>query len=181
MNEIVKKNGISFGVLLGVISVISTVVIYVTNPENFVSIWVGLGIFFLNIILGIVAVSKTKKTLGGFITFKEAFTVYFITMAISSLIGITFMFILFNFIDPSIKDTIMDATIKMSVNMMQKAGLKTEDIRKSLDAMKESDNFSLLNQLKSFFVGLLIHTIIGLIVAAATKKENPNAFISSGE
>lgn len=181
MNEIVKKNGISFGVLLGVLSVVSTVIIYVTNPENFVSIWVGLSIFFINIILGIVAVSKTKKALGGFITFKEAFTTYFITMAISSLIGITFMFILFNFIDPSIKDTIMEATIKMSVNMMQSAGLKTEDIRKSIDAIKNTDNFSLLNQVKSFFVGLLVHTIIGLIVAAATKKENPNAFVSSAE
>lgn len=181
MNEIVKKNGINFGIILGVISVLTTTIIYATNPENFVSIWVGISIFLFNIAVGLFAVGKTKKAMGGYITFKEAFTVYFITMALSALIGIAFMFILFNFIDPSIKETIMDSTIKMSVNMMQSAGLKSEDIRKSVEAIKAADNFSLINQVKSYFIGLLVNTIIGLIVAAAMKKNNPNIFIPTEE
>ncbi|ALM48403.1 hypothetical protein AMR72_05520 [Flavobacterium psychrophilum] len=181
MNEIVKKNGLNFGVILGIVSILITVIIYVTDPTKFVSIWVGLGIILMNLIFGIFVIAKTKQALGGFITFKEAFTVYFITMALASLISIIFMYLLFNFIDPSIKETIMVATTEMTVNMMKNMGVKTEEIRKTVEAMREVDNFSILKQLQSYLGGLLIHTIIGLIVAAVMKKNNPYPFTPSDE
>ncbi len=173
MTEAVKKNGIKFGIILGVISILLTTIIYSIDIGLFVNIWVGIGIFLLNLVIGIIGVAQTKKALNGFISFKEAFTVFFIEMALGAAIGTIFMFLLFNIIDPSVKQTIMDRSVEMTVNMMNSMGAKTEDIRKTVENMKETDNFSPLNQLKSYAFGLLFYIIIGLIVAAAMKKNKP--------
>lgn len=173
MTEAVKKNGVKFGIILGVVSILITTIIYSTDIGLFINIWLGIGIFLLNLIIAIIGVAQTKKALNGFISFKEAFTVFFIEMALGAAIGMLFMFLLFNVIDPSAKQTMMDQTIEMSVNWMQKANTPTEDIRKAVEEMKETDNFSLLNQLKSYAFFLLFYIIIGLIVAAAMKKNKP--------
>lgn len=129
--------------------------------------------FVVNLVLGIVAVNKAKTAMGGYITFKEAFTTFFIAMAIGALIGSVFMFILFNFIDPGAKEIVMQQVKEMTVNMMQKMGAKTEDIRKTVDELDKNDNFSFGSQIKSYVFGLVFYIIIGLIVAAATKKNRP--------
>jgi hypothetical protein len=170
MTNQIKKNGTNFGIILGVISILITTILYAVNLELMVSIWVGIVIFVLNIIIGIVAVTKTKKKLGGFISFKEAFSTFFITMAVGSIIGILFSFILFNVIDPGAKETVMELVVEKSVGWMQSAGLKSEDIRKSVEDMRNSDNFGAFSQLKSYVGGLVLYSIIGLIVAAAFKN-----------
>lgn len=170
MTEAVKKTGVKFGIILGAVSLLTTATIYSIDPLNFVSIWLGIGLFFVNLIIGIIGVAQAKKALNGFISFKEAFTVFFIIMALGNFIGILFMYFLFNFIDPSVKDGIMEKSIEVTVNWMQSAGAKTEDIKKTVEQMKSTDNFSLGNQLKSYAIGLIVYILIGLIVAAAFKK-----------
>ena len=172
MNEIVKKNGVNFGVIMGVISIIATTIMYALDITLFVNIWVGITLFLINIVIGIVAVAKAKKGFLGFISFKDAFTVFFITMAIGSLMGALYMLVLFNFIDPAAKATITESAIEMTVKFMQQAGSKTADIAKTVKDMRETDNFAPLSMIKSYFGGLLMYTIIGLIVAAAMKKNN---------
>lgn len=174
MTEAVKKNGLSFGVVIGLLSIVISTIMYLIDITLFTKWWLGILIFFLNLILGIVAVSKAKKAMGGYISFKEAFTTYFIAMAIGALIGSVFMSILFNVIDPGAKVIIMDSVKEMTVNMMQGIGAKTEDIKKTIEQLEATDNFSVASQVKSYFWGLLFYIIIGLIVAAVMKKENPN-------
>lgn len=171
MTELVKKNGVSFSLIIGVISILSTVTMYAIDVRLLANYWVGICLFIINLVLGIVAVSKTKKGLNGVITFKEAFTVFFIAMAIGAAIGSIFIFILLNLIDPDAKVIIMDRVTEMTVNMMQSMGAKTEDIRKTVEQMKETDSFSLVSQLKSYAGGLIFYIIIGLIVAAAFKTK----------
>lgn len=176
MTEAVKKNGINFGVTIGVIAVLATVVMYAVDVKLLANYWVGICLFIINLVLGIVAVAKTKKTLNGFITFKEAFTVFFIAMAIGAAINMVFLYILLNFIDPAAKVVIMDRVTEMTVNMMQSMGAKTEDIRKTVEEMKATDSFSLVSQLKSYAGGLIFYIIIGLIVAVAFKSKAKEEF-----
>lgn len=170
MTDVVKKNGVNFGIILGVFSIVATALIYSLDLTMFASIWVGLILFAVNLVIGIVAVAKSKKALGGFISFKEAFTVYFIAMALGSAIGSLFMYVLFNLIDPAASEIVMDAAIEKTVSMMQGFGTPTGDIAKTVEQMKETDNFSLRNLAMSYVWGLLFNIIIGLIVAAAFKK-----------
>lgn len=170
MTEAIKKTGVKFGIILGIISLLITTAIYVTDPLSFANIWLGIGIFFVYIIIGIIGVVQAKKELNGFMSFKEAFTAFFIIMALGNLIGVFFMYILFNFIDPSIQQGIIDKTIEMSVGWMQNSGMKTEDIKKSVEEIRNSDNFSLYGQVKVYFKTLIVYIVIGLIVGAAFKR-----------
>lgn len=176
MTETVKKNGISFGVTIGVIAVLASVIMYAVDVKLMANYWVGICLFIVNLVLGIVAVAKTKKALNGFITFKEAFTVFFIAMAIGAAISSIFIYILLNLIDPAAKVVIMDRVTEMTVNMMQSMGAKTEDIRKTVEEMKQTDSFSLVSQLKSYAGGLIFYIIIGLIVAVAFKSKAKEEF-----
>lgn len=170
MNEIIKKNGLTFGLIVGAISIVSTTIMYVTDIKLFVSISTGLIIFAVNLIIAIVGVAKTKKALGGFMSFKEAFTSFFIIMAIGSLIGVLYMMVLFNFIDPETKPILKEHVIKTTVEWLQKANTPAAKIKEQVETLKKEDGFSVLSMVKSYFGGLLMYAVIGLIVAVALKR-----------
>lgn len=174
MNEIIKKNGITFGILSGVVSVLTTTLIYVIDINLFVSWWIGLiGITF-SIVIACILLSKTKRELNGVFSFKEAFTTYFIMALIGILISTTFSIILFNFIDPSLKETIKELTIKSVVSMMEKFGGKAKDVNEAIKKIQETDQFSIASQLKGIATGLVVSSIFGLILAAIFKTNTAN-------
>ena len=62
--------------------------------------WLGLSILAVYIIIGCVLLVKTKKDLGGYMSFKEGFTTYFISSLIGIAISVIYNILLFNVIDP---------------------------------------------------------------------------------
>lgn len=173
MTQTVKKNGVNYGIIIGVISIVVSTIMYVIDLSLFSKWWIGIIMFLVSLVIGIMAIAKAKSSLGGYISFKEAFTTFFIAMALGAAMSTIFMFILFNLIDPGAKEVIMEDVKEMTVNMMQGMGARTEDIRNQVEQLENTDNFSLVSQLKSYVWGLLIYIIIGLIVAAVMKKNKP--------
>lgn len=171
MNDVIKKNGISFGIISGVISVLTTTLIYVIDLKLFTSWWIGILSITIYLILGILLMTKTKKELNGQFIFKDAFTTYFICAVIGILISVIFNIILFNFIDPSAKETIKDLTMKMMVEMMNKFGAPAASINEALKGLKENDQFSIGNLLKGGLTNILVSSIFGLILAAIFKTK----------
>ncbi len=172
MNEIIKKNGITFGVIMGVISVLITTIIYAVNIEWFTSMWIGLISMAIFIAVGVTLVSKTKKQLGGQITFKEAFTTYFLAAVIGSTISVLFNIVLFNFIDPTAKETLQELTIKYSVEMMQKFGTPASAINEAVKEMQKTDNYAPGNQLFGLVVSFIISALFGLVLALIFKNKS---------
>jgi len=173
MTESVKKNGVNYGLILGLFSILATAVIYAVDLSMFTSIWLGLILFVIGMTIGIMAVAKTKKVLGGYITFKEAFTTFFIVMLIGLLSNMIFSYILFNLIDPAAAETIKDNLIEMTVSLGQKFGTPSEELKTQVEAIRDTDNYSLISQLKTLMGSLLFYIVIGLIVAAIMKKNKP--------
>jgi hypothetical protein len=171
MNEIIKKNGITFGIISGTISVLITTLIYIINIEMFVSWWVGLLGIAISIIISCILLSKTKKELNGLFSFKEAFTTYFISAIIAVSMSVIFNILLFNFIDPSLKETTKELILKSTVGMMQKFGAKTADINETIKKMSANDQFSVFEQLKGFAFSLIFSSILGLVLAAFFKTK----------
>jgi low temperature requirement protein LtrA len=165
MNEIIKKNGITYGIVLGVISILTTTLIYVIDLDLFVNMWVGVIGIVINIIIGVIIVSKTKRQLNNIITFKEAFTVYFIAAAIGGLISILFYYLLFNVVDPGAKATVQELTVKMTVGMMEKFGAPSAEINKAVEELQKTDNYSIGSLLKGYAFALIMYAVFGLILA----------------
>ncbi len=171
MNEIIKKNGIKFGVISAVISIVVTVLMYTIDINLFANSWIGIAMIIFYIGLGIYVVSISKKEMGGIINFKEAFTAYFIYCTIGIVIANIFNYILFNFIDTGAKEQILEITINKTVEMMQKFDTPKDVLKETIKGMKENDQYSLSNILKGSAFSIIFSSIIGLIVAAVMKTK----------
>nr|WP_314897261.1 DUF4199 domain-containing protein [uncultured Flavobacterium sp.] len=171
VNEIIKRNGITFGVITGIVSALITTSIYAIDLNLFTSWWVGILGITTYLIIGIVLLSKTKKELKGIFTFKDAFTTYFISAVIGILISTLYNIILFNFIDPAAKDTLRELTIKYTVSMMQKFGTPASAINEAIAKLKENDPYSIIELLKGSVFSIVFSSIFGLIMAAFFKSK----------
>lgn len=173
MNEIIKKNGINFGIITGVISVLITSSIYIVDLSLMTKWWLGLTILAVYIVIGCVLLAKTKKDLDGFMSFKEGFTTYFISALIGIAISVIFNILLFNVIDPEAAVTLKEMTLKSTADMMKNFGAPTSEIKKAIEKMKDYDQFSTLEQLKGSIWSIVGASIFGLILAAIFKKDKP--------
>lgn len=172
MNEIIKKNGLTFGVIMGVFAVFVTATIYAVNLRLFTEWWIGVVSMIISITIGVILVSKTKRELGGKITFKEAFTTYFLAAVIGSTISVLFNIVLFNYVDPSAKETLQELTIKYAVEMMQKFGTPASAINQAVADMKKTDNYAPSNQFFGLVVSFIFSAIFGLVLALIFKNKS---------
>jgi len=172
MNEIIKKNGTTYGLVLGLISIAITTIIYAVNLELFTKWWVGILSIVISIAIGIFIVSKTKREMNGQITFKECFSVYFVAAAIGSALSMLYNYILFNFIDPQAKETIKEITMKYTAEILEKLGTPADAIKEAMANIAETDNYSIGNILTGLAISLLFSAIFGLILAAFFKTKS---------
>lgn len=171
INEVIKKNGVTFGVIIGVASALITATIYAVDLNLFTSWWLGLIGLAISLTLSIILLSKTKKELHGIFTFKEAFTTYFIAAVIGILISVLFNILLFNVIDPGAKETVSELLIKYTVGLMQKFGSPASVINETIEKMKLSNPYSTVELLKGSVISIVVSSVFGLIFAAFFKSK----------
>ena len=94
INEVIKKNGVTYGIILGVILALITATMYAIDLKLFVSGWIGASTFAIYLIIGIVLLINTKKELNGFFSFKEIIILidyYFIIIILIFILIIIFI------------------------------------------------------------------------------------------
>lgn len=173
MNEIIKKNSVNYGFIFGLVSITITSIIYISDVQLFLSGWITFLKVVIFLVIAIVLLTKTKKQLHDKYPFKEAFTTYFISAAIGILIATMFEIILFNFIEPSLKDTLKEMSIKFTVNLLEKFGVNSSDINKAVSEMQNVDQFSIGEMIKGMFTYYVFAALFGLILAAIFKSKTP--------
>ncbi len=173
MNEIIKKNGIKFGVISGLFSIFYIMALYIVDYKLFINIWLGIAVLLAFLVIGIFQLSELRKNLGGFMTFKEGFTGYFISALIGILISTAFSILLFNFIDTETRDLIHEELITFQVENLQKWNVPAGEIKKVVEGMKETPQFSITGLLYGILKSLLGSIVFGLILAANFKKNKP--------
>jgi hypothetical protein len=172
INEIIKRNGITYGVIIGVILSLITAFMYATDIELFIAWWTTLLSFSIFIIVPIFMLIKTKKELNEIFSFKDAFTTYFIASVVGVLISVAFKIILFNFIDPAIKQTLLDLTIKYLMSTSEKFGVPASSLNETISKLRETDPYSIVEQLKGSIFAIFFCAILGLIMAAFFKSKS---------
>ncbi|WP_299899493.1 DUF4199 domain-containing protein [uncultured Aquimarina sp.] len=173
MEKSVKSNAISLGAILGVVLALITVIAYTAYQGMYTNWMAGIGIAILIIVFGIVSAVKSRKLLGGYISFKDAFTSYLITVAIGTLISMVVNILIYVVIDPDAATAINEQIIESSVGFMEKFGAPEAEIEKAVAKMEEENQFGLVTQIKGWFWGILIYIIVGLLACLAVKKKEP--------
>ncbi len=177
MNEIIKKNGINFGVILGVIGIVSQMTVYAIggiSKENAILNSVIQFVFWAAyLIVRIIQCNKTKKEFNGFISLKELFTTLTVTIIIGILISQSFTYLFNNFIDVEYGNTLNEFMNEQQIvaqNAMENfTKVTSEDLKK----IAETNNFSILNILQGTLIAFLLSSVMNLILAAIFKKNQP--------
>jgi hypothetical protein len=176
MEKSLKSIATPYGVYAGLALSLITVIAYAFNLELFTKWWLGVSNFLLVLVIAILAVRAAKKfKIQEFFSFKEAFTAYFITVALGLLIATLVSILIFNFIDPEASKAVIELTAETTRKMMENFNVPNADIESAIAEIKESNQFSLLNQLKTYVFQLSFFSAIGLIVALVFREKNPNA------
>ena len=171
MNQIIKSKGINFGLIFGLALILPVLYAYTINLNYFVSFW-ALGILVLTFFVhGFWVVGSLKKAQGGYVTFKEAFSVFFLANAIGLLISTIMTILIFIIIDPELQSVVKELTINKTTEFMQDMGANTEQISEAVDGIREQDNYSISSQIKGYFSTLLVFSIIGSLISLILKKK----------
>ena len=171
MNPIIKSNAITFGIIIGVFSMLVTTCIYVIDLELFISMYLGIFLIIVFLIIGIILVKKTKKELNGFITFKEAFTTYFLAAVIGATMSTVFNLILFNVVDVEAKTELNNLTAKFTLETMQKWGTPESVIEETRGELYAVDNYSPLSLLQGLITSFVLSAVMAVILGLAFKNK----------
>ncbi|AJR03476.1 DUF4199 domain-containing protein [Siansivirga zeaxanthinifaciens] len=175
MEKSLKSIAINFGLYLGGLLALLTVVAYAVDLELLTNMWYGVFMLIAIIVLGIISVGKTKQAQDGYASFKEAFTAFFITVVLGLVISTFVSYILFNFIDTEAANVLKEKTIEKTVEMLKGFNTPSEVIAQSVEQIESQNQYSIGNILKGLAGYTVFFSIIGLIVAAALKKNKPKA------
>lgn len=178
--ELVKKESIKYGIYLGVLSlIISIISTYIlVNSSNFKTSSIATGAIALVIMIALSAYFGVliRKVVGGFWNFSEALKGIFIMLAISVIIS-TVGGALFNAVNPEPQQIVFDRTINNTIEMMEEMGADDDlidsqvaDLEQKRDSMRE---FSFMQTLKGLAVALIMYFVLALILAAILKRERP--------
>lgn len=167
INEVIKKNGITYGIIIGVIACLSQTLTYVAGPAVYKSTVYGIliGIIFWGI--RIYQALITKKQLENKISLKDSFTTLLISTSIGIFISITFSLALYNFIAPEFKPEMNTFMNSKQLELFRVMGKSSSE----LNELMTNDNFSINNLVQGGLISIVISSIFNLIVSAIIKSK----------
>lgn len=173
MNEVIKNNGVRYGTIAGLISIVYSYVVYAINEDIFLQWYLTLLIQMLGIGLCVAAIVKSRKMLGGYITFREAFSSFMIGAIVYMFISLAGSTLMFQVIDSDLGERLKEKMMVQLEERFENSNMPEERMNQVLQNMEEQDTFGLATQLKSTLYGIVFMAVIGAISALILKKERP--------
>lgn len=184
----IRKEGAGSGLALGIIvTVISIISLYILVSIS--SFWLLMGgPFLLNILLPLViAIFFTislRKKIGGYWSFKQALTGIFVMFLVSLLISTVISVAFQRFVEPDIQERMIRNISNSTIVFMENQGVPDEQIDAATAQFDEQlealNNAGIGQQVKGFFIGVIVIFVAALIFAAIFKRERP-VFIPADE
>ena len=172
MKDYILKNGL----ILGSISIILLLASYAIGVDFLLNdTWSIVKGIFPYIVL-IFLVIEYKKLAGGYISFKETFTVTLGITVAGAFLSTFFSILLFNFIDPDFAVQLKDFTVeKLAVQLDQlpESNPMYSVMETLIEQTQEEDIYSISNQASALFYSLFFHILFSAIIAAFLKKDKP--------
>jgi len=169
------SSALKTGLILGVVSIVMFILMYVADIKP-VGIMMPIVIMLISLAISIIIIvvflKKFKTSLGGFISFRDAFLFSFIAFAVSAIIYQLFAYLFILVVDPEYYKNIMEAQKLWMENYL--AGKMPDDkIAESLDKIDEeaAKMGSVSQVLKGTLSSIIVGAIISLIVGAIMKKK----------
>jgi len=169
-----KNLSIEIGYKLGGILALSTILVYAIDFKLFLNPMFG-GFFFIIVVCaGIYSTIQSRKINNG-ASFKQAFTSYFIAIAVGYLLGNLTTVLVFVIIDPEAAKVLDEEMLIMTKEMLEGFGLSSDMIALSMDEASKKSNFSLSSIAMQYVVNLILFSLIGLVTSLIWKRDKTEA------
>tara|TARA_B100001057_G_scaffold436456_1_gene467537 strand:- start:587 stop:1120 length:534 start_codon:yes stop_codon:yes gene_type:complete len=172
MQDYILKNGL----ILGSISIILLLASYAIGVDFFLNDTWSIIKAILPYVVLIFLVIEYKKLVGGYISYKETFTVTLGVTVAGAFLSTFFSILLFNFIDPDFAVQLKDFTVqKLAVQLDQlpESNPMYSVMETLIEQTQEENIYSISNQASALFYSLFFHIIFSAIIAAFIKKDKP--------
>lgn len=173
MNTIIKNNGVRYGLIAAVLSTVYSYVVYAINEDIFLQWYLTLIVQLLGIVLCVIAVVQSRKMMGGYIVFREAFSAFMIGAIVLLAISLASSLLLFQVIDVDLGERLKDKMLVQMEERFAKSNMSEEQTDQIMQRMEEQDTFGLATQFKSTLYGVVFYAVIGAIVALILKRNPP--------
>ena len=175
MKNIIKDYILKHGLILGSINIILLVGSYALGVQFFLNdTWLILKAFLPYIFL-IYFVIEYKKIVGGYISFKDTFSVTLGISVAGAFLATFFSILLFNFIDTDFAVQLKDFTVEklvLQLDQLSESNPMYSVMETLIEQTQEEDIYSISNQASALFYSLFFHILFSAIIAAFIKKEN---------
>lgn len=177
------NTSVKYGLIGGLIYIILQMCIYLVDPAIMFSM--SSVILFLAILVVIFvvccvyAIRAKRNGLGGFITFKQAFTEGFITAVVISIMLNVFTYFLYTFIDPTLEEQLREFTMNAVAGFLE--SLPDEEFEEAMSEMEDQEIVGPVATLKGIAQFILYGAIIAAIASGIMKKEDPEAALKARE
>ncbi|MEO9871118.1 DUF4199 domain-containing protein [Ekhidna sp.] len=169
-----NNHAIKSGLIVGVISIVLNLLIYIVNPAFLVSMWM---ILFFLIFIALVSYFgiQHRKEIGGFMAFGKAWVYSMQLLVVAGIIGTVFNILLYNVIDPELPTMLADQSVENAEAMMQNFGMPEDQMEEALEKSRNDtlDRFTVTGSIVGFLWGLIVYAILALITGAIIKKKEP--------
>lgn len=172
MNNIIKHTGIKFGIINSVILILAYLLFYQVNYKWMNNIFIGFSLYGILILFGLVASYITKQKLGGLITFREAFTSYFLAIAIPLFVSTMFLYVLYGWLDTETAELLKQDVIRLTEEQMKNFGVPQEQAKISVDSVASSSPYSLGTLLNPTATRIIMLSIPGFLIALAMRNKS---------
>ena len=172
MKDYILKNGL----ILGSISIILLVGSYSIGVHFFLNDTWSIIKAFLPYLILIYFVIEYKKIVGGYISFKDTFTVTLGISVAGAFLTTFFSILLFNFIDPDFAVQLKDFTVEklaIQLDQLSESSSMYTILENLIEQTQKEEIYSISNQASSLFYSLFFHIIFSAIIAAFIKKDKP--------
>lgn len=169
------NSAVRSGLIIGAVSIVVFILMYVTDIKP-VGIMMPILIMLISLAISIsilvVLFKKYRTSIGGFISFGNAFLYCFIALAVSVILSQLFNYLFILLVDPEYNKSIMEAQKTWMENYL--AGkMPEEKIAEQLDALDlqaaKMGKFSYI--IRTSLISTAVSAVIALIVAAIMKKK----------
>lgn len=167
IQQISAKTGLSLGIAL----ILVTLGAYFIDWDIIMSAWFQSLKLVLLVIFAIYATLQSKKLSPEAFSFREAFSAFFITVALGTAMYTLLNYVLFDLIDKDAGHYLTQMSVEKYKDTARTAGQNNENIKQSIEQLKTSDQFSALNQLKGYVFNLALYSLLGVVVAFIFKKK----------
>jgi len=127
----------------------------------------------VNFIICLWSVIELKKRQNGYATFREVFSVFMINRIVNITLSIGFVVALYFWIDTDFRDIVIDKQLGTTMEKLSNANMPADQKISTLEAIENWSGRNIKVYLFTWLGYIVVNSIIGLIIAATFKKDEP--------